>query len=246
MCSLKHKPDVNPKDFRDQSFSIDPFNRSFDQFNSLFIGNICKVHSCFNQFLKIFKAPVQDLSEQLTQLQYLVQLLRSLQSFHYLLSCFLDYRSCSRSLCYSGCSYNLGCSYCVLSFFFNYWSCSSSLCTVSCTSDLSYSGSCTCNPSCSPAVPKGSRSSGSAAGSTTPQLLQGPSNSVHRSNWRIKTGSSNCSVSPVVLSQKKVENKERSQISLVMLRTPRMYIHVEGWGRRLVVMIKIYQSESCP
>ena len=113
------------------------------------------IHVLISSF-KSSAAPVQDLSEQLTQLQYLVQLPRSLRSFHYLLNCFLDYHSCSRSFCYSGCSYNLGCSYCVLSFFFNYWSCSSSLCSVSCTYDLSYSGSCTCNPSCSPAVPKGS------------------------------------------------------------------------------------------
>ena len=101
-----------------------------DQFHSLFIKYIFKVYSCFNKVSFYSAATVQDLSEQLSQLHYLIPLVRSLLSFHYLPSCFLYYRSCSWSLCYSVCSYNPGWSYCVLSCFFNYWSCSLSPCYV--------------------------------------------------------------------------------------------------------------------
>jgi len=56
----------------------------------------------------------------------------------------------------------------------------------------------------------------------------------------------------VVLSENKLESKESPLILLVMLRIGRMFIHVGGGEdpgvllSPLVVMMKIYQSESCP
>ena len=130
ICFIRYKPDVNPRNFSDQSFSpvIQVYaNISLQipvllfQYRSLYtylstneLGMISFIVYLLDTSVRFFHVlissfrysavTVQELSEQLPKLYYLVQLLGSLQSFYHLPTCFLYYRSFSRSLCNSDCS----------------------------------------------------------------------------------------------------------------------------------------------